>query len=82
MRAGNIPSPSGDLYGWMVPMAQSTRCSVNIIHMPNVMAEYNEYMAVVDLHDNGVAECRVVVHEKNWWLIPFQANNKGRIVGP
>lgn len=37
------------------------------ITQPNVIAEYNQHMGGVDLHDNGIANYRIRVRGKKWW---------------
>lgn len=41
------------------------------IHYPKVIAEYNQHMGGVDLHDNGISNYRIKVRGKKWWWLPF-----------
>ncbi|XP_025192062.1 piggyBac transposable element-derived protein 3-like [Melanaphis sacchari] len=37
------------------------------ISQPKVIAEYNQHMGGVDLHDNGICNYRINVKGKKWW---------------
>ncbi|XP_033231513.1 piggyBac transposable element-derived protein 3-like [Belonocnema kinseyi] len=37
------------------------------IPQPKVIAEYNQHMGGVDLHDNGICNYRINVKGKKWW---------------
>lgn len=41
------------------------------IPQPNVIAEYNQHMGGVDLHDNGIANYRIHIRGKKWWWSLF-----------
>jgi len=38
-----------------------------LIPQPKVIAEYNQHMGGVDLHDNGICNYRINVKGKKWW---------------
>lgn len=35
---------------------------------PQVIADYNKNMGGVDLHENGIANYRIRIRGKRWWL--------------
>ncbi|CAH2083805.1 unnamed protein product [Euphydryas editha] len=37
------------------------------VPQPQVIADYNKNMGGVDLHENGIANCRIRVRGKKWW---------------
>ncbi|XP_033228842.1 piggyBac transposable element-derived protein 3-like [Belonocnema kinseyi] len=41
------------------------------ITQPKVIAEYNQHMGCVDLHDNGICNYRINVKGKKWWWPHF-----------
>ncbi|XP_066258479.1 piggyBac transposable element-derived protein 3-like [Euwallacea similis] len=49
------------------------------IPQPYVIAQYNEYMGGVDLHDNGIANYRCQVFGKKWWW-PLFCNSLDSLV--
>lgn len=38
---------------------------------PKIIAEYNQQMRGVDMHDNGISNYRINLKGKKWWWLLF-----------